>query len=81
MRAPIAWSWKNSSLVTGTKATSEVSLSIAIVSLPVGGTITRIAWGRTIRRRVVPRAMPRAWAASCWPGSTAFMPARTISAM
>ena len=47
-------------MVTGMKATSEVSLSIAIVSLPVGGTITRIACGSTIRRSVWPRVRPSA---------------------
>src|SRR4051794_7221954 len=81
VRLPIALSWKLSSLVTGTAISSDVSLSIAMVSLPVGGMITRIAWGSTIRRMVVPRLMPRALAASAWPGSTDWMPARTISAM
>ena len=52
-----------------------------MVSLPVGGTITRIAWGRTIRRITRGRLIPRAWAASVWPWSTEMMPARTISAM
>ena len=56
-------------------------LSIEIVSLPVGGTITRIACGRTIRRSVCIRDMPSAEAASVWPSSTDRMPARTISAM
>ena len=68
-------------MVTGTKATSEVSLSIAMVSLPVGGMITRIACGSTIRRRIWPRLRPSACAASVCPGSTDWMPARTISAM
>ena len=31
---------------------SEVFLSIEIVSFPVGGMITRIAWGSTISRSV-----------------------------
>ncbi len=52
-----------------------------IVSLPVGGMITRIAWGRTTRRITCGRPMPRAWAASVWPCSTEMIPARTISAM
>ncbi len=43
---------------------SEVSLSMAMVSFPVGGTMTRIAWGSTIRRIALPRLMPSAWAAS-----------------
>ena len=58
VRLPMACSWKYSSLVTGTAISSEVSLSIAIVSLPVGGMITRIACGSTIRRIVAPRLMP-----------------------
>ena len=61
--------------------TSEVVFSMAIVSLPVGGTITRIACGRTIRRIVCARDRPSARAASRWPGSTDCMPPRTISAM
>ena len=60
---------------------SEVSLTMAMVSLPVGGTITRIAWGSTIRRMVRPGGIPKAWAASIWPLSTDRMPARAISAM
>jgi len=64
VRLPMARSWKFSSDVTGTAISSEVSLSIAIVSLPVGGMITRIAWGSTIRRMVFPRLMPSALAAS-----------------
>ena len=61
--------------------TSEVVLSIEIVSLPVGGTITRIACGSTIRRSVCVRDNPSAPAASLCPGSTDWMPPRTISAM
>ena len=37
---------------------SDVVLSIEIVSLPVGGMITRIAWGSTMRRIVCRRVMP-----------------------
>ena len=61
--------------------TSDVVLSIEIVSLPVGGTITRIACGSTIRRSVCMRDRPSAVAASVWPSGTDRMPARTISAM
>ena len=61
--------------------TSEVVLSIEMVSLPVGGMMTRIACGSTIRRMVCSRVMPSEWAASDWPSSTEMMPARTISAM
>ena len=67
--------------MTGIAESSEVSLTIAIVSLPVGGTMTRIACGRTMRRIALPRLMPRAAAASAWPLSTDRMPARAISAM
>src|SRR4051812_8440561 len=81
VRLPMARSWKLSSLVTGTAISREVSFSMAMVSLPVGGMITRMACGRTIRRIVVPRLMPNAPAASVCPGSTDWMPARTISAM
>ena len=63
-----------------TLARDEV-LSIEMVSLPVGGMITRMACGNMIRRRVMARVMPSAWAASLWPCSTDRMPARTISAM
>src|SRR5882757_996575 len=61
--------------------TSEVVLSIEIVSLPVGGMITRMACGSTIRRSAWVRDMPSALAASVWPCSTDLMPPRTISAM
>ena len=81
VRLPIARSWKFSSLVTGTAISSEVSFSIAIVSLPVGGMMTRIACGSTIRRIVFVRLIPSALAASVCPGSTDWIPARTISAM
>jgi hypothetical protein len=50
-------------------------------SLPVGGTITRMACGRTTRRSVLPWVMPRACDASVCPSSTDWMPARTISDM
>ena len=63
------------------KATSDVVFSIEIVSLPVGGMITRIAWGRTMRRIVCSRVIPSACAASVWPSSTEMIPARTISDM
>ena len=53
----------------------------ARVSLPVGGTMTRMACGSTIRRIVLPGPIPNAWAASAWPRSTERMPARAISAM
>ncbi len=52
-----------------------------MVSLPVGGTMTRMAGGRTMRRIVLPELMPSACAASVWPRSTDWMPARAISAM
>ena len=61
--------------------TSDVVFSIEIVSLPVGGMITRIACGRTMRRIVSSRVIPRLCAASVCPSSTEMIPARTISAM
>ena len=63
-RLPIALAWKNNSLVSGIAITSEVVFSMEIVSLPVGGTMTRIACGSTMCRRVCMRLMPSAVAAS-----------------
>src|SRR3954471_13746466 len=60
---------------------SDEVFSMLMNSLPVGGMITRMAWGSTIRRMVMSEGMPNAWAASTWPSSTERMPARTISAM
>ena len=71
-----------SSEVSGTATTSEVVLSIEISSLPVGGMITRIACGSTIRRIDLRRAScPARWPPRSGPVSTEVMPARTISAM
>ena len=56
-------------------------MSIEIVSLPVGGMITRIAWGSTMWRMICRRLMPSEAAASLWPSPTERKPARTISAM
>src|SRR5882757_543497 len=61
--------------------TSEVVFSIEMVSLPVGGMITRMACGSTTRRSACGRDMPSALAASVCPCSTELMPPRTISAM
>lgn len=60
---------------------SEEVFSMLMNSLPVGGTITRIACGSTTRRSVLPWVMPSACEASVWPMSTDWMPARTISDM
>src|SRR5450631_1827299 len=79
VREPMDESWKKSSVLKGSAISSEVSLTMAIVSLPVGGTMTRIAWGRTIRTMDLPLLMPSAWAASAWPLSTDKMPALAIS--
>ena len=61
--------------------TSDVVFSIEMVSLPVGGMMTRMACGSTMRRRIWNRVIPIDWAASVCPSSTEMMPARTISAM
>lgn len=78
--AQMSWTAYRSSVTVITLAKDDV-LSIEMVSLPVGGMITRIAWGRMIRRNVRPLLMPSACAASAWPCSTDSMQARTISAM
>ena len=63
-----------------TEASEEV-FSMLMVSLPVGGMMTRIACGSTIRRMILARRMPSEAAASACPSSTDRMPARTISDM
>ncbi len=80
MRLPIWFVAYVSSSVNGIASTSDVVLSMEMVSLPVGGTMTRIACGSTMRRRILASFMPSAFAASVWPGSTDDRPARTISA-
>ena len=64
----------------GTASTSEVVFSMPMVSFPSGGTITRMACGTMMRRRMVPFPMPSALDASVWPLSTEFRPERMISA-
>ncbi len=76
----MSWAARKSSGYWTTE-TSEVVFSMLMTSLPVGGTITRIACGMTIRRSVLAWLMPSACAASVWPSSTARRPARQISAM
>src|SRR5690242_11542242 len=71
----------NMSSVNGTAVTSEVVFSMLMTSLPVGGMITRIAWGSTVRRIVMPHDIPGAVDASDWPSGTELIPARMISAM
>ena len=44
--------------------TSDVVFSMLMTSLPVGGMITRIACGSTVRRIVIPHDMPSAVDAS-----------------
>src|SRR5689334_16536627 len=59
----------------------EVPLIMLMKLLPVGGMITRIAWGSTTLLSVVSGVMPIDLAASVCPSSTLLRPARTISAM
>ncbi|MNV89619.1 hypothetical protein D3C71_1839290 [compost metagenome] len=74
------WVLSNNSC-TPITLTSVVFLSITLNSLPSGGTMTRNAWGRTMRRISLAKVMPSERPASYWPLSTAPMPARMISAM
>ena len=60
---------------------SELFLVRLRNSLVSGGTITRSACGSVTRRNTMLRCSPSAWAASDCPYGTAWMPARTISAM
>ena len=64
----------------GTAATSDVVFSWPMNSLPVGGMITRMAWGSTVRRIVMIHDMPSAVEASDCPSGTELIPARMISA-
>ncbi len=50
----------NRSRVNGTAVTSDVVFSMLITSLPVGGMITRMACGSTVRRIARPHDMPSA---------------------
>ena len=73
--------WRpNRSSVNGTATASDVVLSWPMNSFPVGGMITRIACGNTVRRMVSNQDMPSAVDASDWPSGTELMPARMISA-
>ncbi len=66
---------------TPSTETSALSLISAMKSLPSGGRMVRIAWGKTISRNLSQPESPSALAASIWPASTAWMPARNTSAM
>src|ERR1035437_3659317 len=69
------------SSMTAIDAASDVVLSMEITSFPVGGMMTRIAWGSTTRRKVCPLVIPNDVAASVCPSSTEIIPARAISDM
>ena len=71
---------RNISSQTPITETSEESFSMAMNWLPVGGTISFIAWGRTILRMIRP-ASGRARRRLALAGGTPWMPARKISAM
>ena len=60
---------------------SDVNLSKVMNSLPVGGMMTRIVCGNTIKRKIWASVRPSVFPASVWPRSTEAMPARMISAM
>jgi len=67
--------------VKGTAVTSEVVFSMLMTSLPVGGMITRIACGNTVRHIVMPKTCQAPSTASACPSGTELIPARMISAM
>ena len=62
-----------------TSAAIEVFLTMAIQTLPRGGTTVRKACGSTTSRRDWPTVSPSARDASAWPAETALMPDRTAS--
>ena len=51
-------------------AAREEVFNMPIVSLPIGGRMIRIAWGRIIPLSDFTRERPSADAASVWPSST-----------
>ena len=55
---------------------TDVSLNSAMKSLVTGGITIRTAWGMITRRKAIARDIPRARAASIWPGGIACSPAR-----
>jgi len=59
----------------------EDHLMVLINSFASGGSMIRMAWGRTIKRINFHLGSPRALPASHCPVSIAWIPARTISAM
>ena len=61
--------------------TSEVSLSMAMHSLPTGGTMVRSACGSTTKSMVCTLLKPSEREASVWPLGTAMMPALNTSPM
>ena len=62
--------------------TSDVFFTIEMTSLPTGGMITRIACGKTMRRKIVSGRMPSAQRRPRLPhAGTETMPARITSAV
>ena len=53
--------------------------TMAISTLPSGGTTLRNAWGSTTNCSDWPNVSPMARAASAWPVETALIPLRTAS--
>ena len=66
---------------TPRNSTSELSLNSSTSSLVSGGTMIRNACGMTMLIIARLLDMPSDRAASRWPVGTAWMPARTVSAM
>ena len=64
----------------GTAVTSDVVFSMLMTSLPVGGMITRIAWGARCGASSSPTTCPVPSMLDC-PSGTELIPARMISAM
>ena len=69
--------WKSSGTVMA--AASDVSLTSEMKVLDSGGTATRAACGRMVRRMVWPHDMPIEKDASHWPLATDEIAARMIS--
>ncbi len=78
--AEASWVERSVSSCTATTEASEEFLRALTVSLPMAGTMERIACGMTIRRMIAAGVMPSAWPALTCPRSTPRMFERRISA-
>ena len=78
---PMSFERPYNSKLYGMAVTNDVVFSMLMNSLPVGGMMTRMAWGSTVRRMVMAHDMPSATEASVCPSGTELIPALMISTL